>query len=285
MSVPDQFHISWQNDIASYTLAADATVETAYPLTNAQSQGANEPAVLDMTGETAVAITGSSATTRTATCFAMHNHTAPDGTTVRLRLYAGEGQTGTVMYDSTATDVMHNIPFGSIIAGIDAIEGNFEDEGQMKAHFSLWFESVEYKSFQVDIANAGGFTNDLLQIDKLWLGFAYCPTYGPEHGWGATQLDDSIHQRKPGGGMDTVPGISRRVLNLDFKMLENSERHVLRHILDRAKKGGDLLITMDPNDTKSQNYETTSIYRRTSDMTFVSEFFNGNSFAISVEEN
>lgn len=285
MSVPDRFHISWKNDIAAYTLAADATVEAAYPLTNCQNKFANMWAVLDMTGETAVAITGSSATTRTATCFAVHNHNCPDGTTVRLRLYPNESQGGTPVFDSTATDVMHNIPFGSIIAGIDAIEGNFEDEGQMKTHFSLWFDSVEYKSFKIDIANTGGFTNNALRIDKLWLGFAYCPHLGPERGFESALLDDSEHQRKPGGGMETVQGDVRRNLNLKFGFLPNSERHVMRHIFDRAKKGGDLLITMDPNDAQSYNYETTSIYRRTSAASFVNTFYNSNDIGLSVEEN
>lgn len=285
MAVRDVFHISWQNDIASYTLAADATVETAYPLTNCQNSTANMPAVFDMTAETEVAITGSSATTRTATCFAVHNHTCPDETTVRLRLYAGETQTGTVVYDSTATDVMHNIPFGSIIAGIDAIEGNFEDSGHMKTHFSLWFDSVQYKSFKIDIANAGGFTSNALSIDKLWLGFAYAADYGPERGFVSTLIDDSEHQRKPGGGMETVAGDVRRSLNLQFKGVTSAERHVLRRILDVAKMGGDLLATMDPNDLLSMNYETTSIYRRVSQASFANAYYNGNELGLSVEEN
>ncbi len=285
MSVPDRFHISWQNDIAAYTLAADVTVETAYPLTNCQNKFANRWTVLDMTGETTVAVTGSSATERAATCFAVHNHNCSDGTTIRLRLYPDESQGGTAVYDSGEQDVMHNVPFGSIIAGIDAIEGNFEDIDHMKTHFSLWFETVEYKSFRIDITNASGFTDDALRIDKLWLGFAYCPAYGPARGFGSALIDDSEHQRKPGGGMETVQGDVRRSLSLQFGFVQNSERHVLRNILDRAKKGGDLLLTMDPNDAQSYNYETTSIYRRTSDVAFVNAFYNSNDLGLSVEEN
>lgn len=284
MSLPNEFHISWKNDLASYTLAADATVETAYPLTNCQNSNASEWTAFDMTGETAVAITGSSATPRTGTCFAMHNHNAPDETTVRLRLYAGEGQTGTVMYDSTATDVMHNIPFGSIIVGIDAIEGNFEDEGHMRTHFSLWFPSVEYKSFRIDIANAGGFTDDALLVDKLWLGYAHALERSPLWGFQSAQTDDSVHQRKPYGGMETIEGCVRRGMNLEF-VAENDDRHIIRHILDRAKKGGDLLCTMDPNDVLSMHYETTSIYRRLNDTSFAATYYDGNQFGLALEEN
>lgn len=285
MSVPDRFHIAWQNDIAAFTLASTVAAETAYPLTNMQSAIANMPTVIDMTGETTVALTFSSATAGTATCFAIHNHTLPDGTTVRLRLYPDESQGGTTVYDSTATDVMHNVPFGSIISGIDAIEGNFEDINHLKTHFSLWFDSVVYKSGQIDITNASGFTDDLLQIDKLWLAFAYCPSMGPSHGWDMPLIEGGEHQRKPGGGMETVQREVRRSMSVQFEGVLNSERHVLRNILGRAKLGGDLLMTLDPNDVKSMNYETTSIYRRTSNVGFKGVYYNGNDFNLAVEEN
>lgn len=287
MSVPDQFHISWRNDIASYTMEADVTVEDAYPLTNCQNPHANEWTVFDMTGETTVVITGSSATERSATCFAMHNHDAPDGTTVRLELFPNESQGGTATYDSTATDVMHNVAFGELIAGYDPIEGNYEDTGHLKTHFSLWFETVTYKSWRITITNATGFTNDALKIDKLWLGFAWYPPYGIDHGGESTIIDDSEHTRKKGGGMETVEDCLRRSLRVQFNpaSLENVTRNRLRFVFDQAKMGGDLLVTLDPNNARSQNYETTSIYRRTNAVSFVSAFYNGNEHAIALEEN
>lgn len=285
MSVPDRFHIAWQNDLAAFTLASDVAAETAYPLTNMQDKIANHFTVIPMTGETTVAITGSDSTDRTATCFALHNHNMPDGTTIRLRLYPDASQGGTAVYDSTATDVQHNIPFGALIAGYDPIEGNFEDNSSMKTHFSLWFDTVVYKSFQIDITNSSGFTNDLLQMDKGYLAPAYCAERGPERGFGSTIIEGSEHQRKPGGGMETVQREIRRSLNLQFKGVSNSERHILRHILDRAKLGGDILVTMDPNDAQSMNYETTSIYRRVSTNSFANNYFNGSDFSLAVEEN
>ncbi|MDX1489738.1 MAG: hypothetical protein R3332_00475 [Pseudohongiellaceae bacterium] len=286
MALRDSFHISWQNDLAAFTLSSDVSAETAYPLTNLQSKIANKPLVIDMTGETTVAITDTDgATDRSATCFALHNHNFPDGTTVRLRLYPDATQGGTAVYDSGEVDVMHNVPFGALLAGIDQIEGNFEDESSLKTHVSLWFDTVTYKSFQIDITNDSGFTDDLLQVDKGWLGAAYCPEYGPEQGFESNLIEGSEHQRKPGGGMETVQREVRRSLALEFKVMSNAERHTIRHMLDRAKKSGDLLVTMDPNDAKSMNYELTSIYRRTSSQSFVARFFNGNDMALMLEEN
>ena len=284
MSVPDRFHISWQNDIASYTIASDVAAETAYPLTNMQNANANEFTVIDMSADSAVVFTGSSATLRTATCFSIHNHTMPSDNTARLELFDGESQTGTTVYDSTTTSIAHTRPWGSIIAGINPLGGYFEATSNMKTHFSLWFESVEYKSFRITIS-APTSTDDLLRIDKLWLGFAFCPRYGPEFNHQSTQVEPSEHDRKPGGGMETVEDYSYREMSFEFAGVENSERHVLRSILDEAKKGGDLLITNDPNDVKSQNYEMTSIFRRTTNNSFSAAKFNWNNFGLAVEEN
>ena len=287
MSVPNRHHIAWQNDFAAVTIAASETAETAYPLTNMQNQNANEPTVIDMTGETTVAITDvdSPDSFKSATCWALHNHNFPDGTTARLRLYDAINQGGSVVYDSTALDVMNNVPIGSIIAGVDPIEGNFEDFSRLKTHFSRFFETVEWKSFQIDITNAGGFTDDLLQVDKVWIAFAFCPQKNPNVGLTSTLLDDSEHFKKPGGGMETVSGDVRRSMSLDYSNIVSAQRHTIRYILDKATMGGDLLISIDPNDALSYRYEMTSIYRRTNDMSFITFYLDGNGFSLTVEEN
>lgn len=304
MALPNRFHISTLNNAVRFrtqsgawsnvTLASTIAAESAYPLTNLQNQNANEWATFDMTAQTALVITdlNSADEWRAANCFAIHNHDFPDGTTVRLQLYDAINQGGTEVYDSTATDVMHNIPFASLIAGQDAIEGNFEDEGQMKTHFSLWFDDpnsaeapVEYKSFKVTITNAAGFTDNVLKMDKLWLGWAYCPQYGPSRGANNTLVEDSEHQRKPGGGMDTVEGDVRRSMRLQFRAVPDAEEQTLTHQLDKAKMGGDVLATLDPNDARGKKYKNTSIFRRLSEQSWDDAFYNGNEFGIALEEN
>lgn len=304
MSLPDRFHISTLNNAVRFrteagawsdiTLASTVAAESAYPLTNMQNEDANDWAVIDMTGQTTVAITdsGSANVTRDACLLIIQGHNCPRNTTVRLRLYDAIDQGGSVVYDSTALNIRNTVPVGSTIAGFDPIEGDFEDEGQMKPVFSLFFDDpadegdlVAYKSFRIDITCADGFTDDTLKIDKLWLSWAYCPEHGPERGFGSTLIDDSEHQRKPGGGMETVEGDVRRSLNGQFRIVENYERHVIRHLLDRAKMGGDIVVTMDPNDTQSMKYETTFIGRRMNEQTWENEFYNGNRFGFAVEEN
>lgn len=508
MTLPDRWHISWQNDIADFTLTASPVAETAYPITNAQNKNSNEPAVLDVNAVTAASITASGSAQLTATCFSLHNHNMPTDNGARLRLYENASQAGKLLKDTgsssvafdgstqyatipdsaenslvgtiftfyarikpddsspasaeyffskwttagnqrgwsfrinsdstisiiisedgtgtggtgtsdnaaswSATDpitvkaeynsttgltnfweytettegylpsidgadfdyldsnslwdsigtgddtgttggpvdvsavvmaggldgaasfdgdfvraaayvdgsiiadadirrhitgstlttenaetatlvgsptvtpvydsVAHTIPFGSIISGIDPLGGSFEAEGNLKAHYSTWFDSVVYRSLRIDL-DLPTSTNDTLSIDKIWLGFAWSPTYGPEYGHQSTIVDPSEHQRKPGGGLETVEDYSYKIQLLKFRGHASSERHVLRSILDRAKKGGDLLCTMDPYNNLSLNYEMTSIFRRTNNASFTAQYYNGHALGLSLEEN
>ena len=106
-----------------------------------------------------------------------------------------------------------------------------------------------------------------------------------EYGYESELRDNSIHLDKPGGGMETIEFEARRYLRLNMQGVSNAERHVIRNIFDRAKKGGDLMITIDPNDTNSKNYDGTSIYRRLSNNTFIARSYNYNDLAIALGEN
>ena len=306
MSLPDWFRIAWQNDAARYrandawhtlTLACNRTVETAYPLTNMQSQRPNFPAAIVMTGQTSAEITDvdSEDDFRTANCFSLHNHNLPAGTTVRLQLYDAINQGGSLVFDSDDTEGLANvenmIPMGADIAGIDPIEGAYEEEGKLKTHFSMWFPDVLYKSHKITITNADGFTNDVILIDKLWLAYAHSFDYGPSYDWDwGVNEDNDTQTPLAGGGYETINGgVTPRRMTLPFELLTQMERHVFRYIMGRAGngsgKGDDLLITMDPNDMKSQKYETTSIYVRLNDQSFRARIFNGNNTELALGEN
>lgn len=303
MSLPDCFHIAWQNDAAVYrandawhnmTWACDQTVEDAYPLTNMQSVRPNLWAAIDMAGETTAVLTDvdSEDDFRTANCFALHNHNLPAGTTVRLQLYDAINQGGSEVFDSDDIEglgtVENTIPMGADIASIDPVEGAYEEEARMKLHFSMYFPAVLYKSAKVTITNADGFTNDVILIDKLWLAYAHSFDYGPSNGW-TWSLDESGDEqmRLAGGGYETINGgVTPRMMRVPFELLTQMERHVYRYIMARnGGKANDLLITMDPNDVRSLKYETTSIYCRLSDQSFVARIYNGNNTDLALGEN
>ncbi len=284
MSVVDRIHIGWRNAIANYELTSDVAAEDAYPLSNMQNSNANEPTVFDMSADDAIQITWSSATEEIAGCFAIHNHNLLTTATVRLRLYAGESQTGTVVFDSTDTTIAHVIPWGAALAGEDPWGGAYEASSNLKTHFSLFFENCLFKSARLDIS-APDTDSDMVSIDKIFIGPSYCPRLGQEWGWTSSIEDRSEHIRKPGGGMETIKREAVRKLLMDFADVYNVDRIVTRNILDRSQKSGDLLVSCDPNDVKGFKFEASSSYRRTSDINFAEAYYNGSSTMLSLEEN
>ena len=266
MSVPNSFHISWENSLAPLTLASSVAAAAALPLSNVQSKISDLVAEFDMTGQTTLVITdlGSPNTTRMAGAFALHNHNVPSGSTLRLRLYSAVNQGGSVVLDKTVS---------------------ISDSERLKPHVSMWFDQVGYRSVRIDISNLGGFPANQLILDKLWLGESFCPSYGPEQGWGSTLVDTSEHQPKPGGGVETLEGVLSRSQDLFFPLVEDVERGVLRRILTQASKGGDLLTTMDPNDARALRLETSSIFRRANDVFFSGKIFNGSDLPLKLVEN
>lgn len=284
MAVSDSLNLSWKNDIGEYTIASDVAAETKYPLTNMQNNIANEPTAIDMTGETSVMFTFSSATERSAGAVAIHGHNCVDGTTVHWKLYPNESLGGTPL-DLGAQSITHNIPLGVVIAGYDAIEGDYEAAGRLKTHWSKCFPNERYKSASCEIANPAGFPDDVLLIDKMWIGFSIAFDIGPDWGFETVQEDGSEHIRKPGGGVETVQREVRRVLRFKVSGTANSERQVSRHTFDRATKSGDLLIIMDPNNVMSLNYEISSIYKRTSDTSYIATHYNWHDWGFAGEEN
>jgi len=287
VAVVDRIHIGWSSYVPGDTIASDRTAETQYPIANMQNSSPNSPTVFDLTGQTVMVLTNSNTVSedRTATCVAVHNHNLPIDTTIKLELFSLTGQGGSTVYDSGAVNVHKSIPFGSVIAGVDGFGSYFIEGSQLKTHFSILFTDVVFRSWRITITNSAGFTNNTISIDKLWLSFAWNPDINPSYGMRSTLLDASEHQKKPGGGVETISREVVRSIQMQFKQMENAQRHTIRHILERAKMGGDLFISADPNNAISLNFEMTSIFRRTNSMTFAHTFFDNNEFGLSVEEN
>jgi hypothetical protein len=282
VSVRDVIHLSVRNWFANFTLSADATVETAYPLTNMQNQNADEPAVIDMTAETSVIIQGTGSTEYVANCFSLFNHNIPADATVRLQLYPEAAYAGTA-YDSTALPAQNAIPWGAFMAS-DEWGDTFDNVSNLKSVFAHLFTAFRFKSFKITIAG-GTWENDAISIDKGWLGAGYAFDMGAVHGTAMTIVDKSSHQPKPFGGMETREGACYRSLKIEFEGMSETEALLVSNMLDRIKKGGDFFCTCDPNNTRGQLFRQSGIFRRDNDLSFIPAYYNGNAFGLAATEN
>jgi hypothetical protein len=282
MSVRDVFHLSVKNWAASFTLSADATVETAYPLSNCLNQISDMPAVIDMTSETSVTIQGTGATDYVANCLCLWNHNIPADATVQLLLYPNASYAGTP-YDSTALEAHSTIPWGGFMAA-DPWSDKYESISNLKRQFIHFFDAFTFKSFKV-VISGGTWENDTVSLDKLWLGPAYAFDLGPSYGAVFSIKDPSIHTRKPSGGIETVELPAYRSMNLDFNNVPDAEQVLAGNLLDYARKGGDVFASADPNNARGMAFRRSGIFRRMTDLDFVAAYFNGSSLGLALEEN
>ncbi len=285
MALDSKIYIGWHNRLTDYTLSSTLAAETAYPLTNMLNQTKGEPTRWNMSATTSTAITFSSATAYAANNFMLKGHNMPSDATVRLRLWADAGQSGTLLYDSTATAIYLTIPWGEMIAGIDPWGNYYDPDSNLDPVFSLGFDIVEFKSGQIDISNPTP-TNDILEIDKLALFYGWTPAYNYEHG-ATTSIEDStkLYETSSGGFLPSnFP--ARRKMEIDFTAMSDQDRSLLTHILvERTTKANDLYIVANPNATGVSKYLHTSIFKRANDASFTQTSYNLNDYPLTLREN
>lgn len=271
--------------MTDYSLSTSLAVESNFPLTNMLNQNKGEPTRWDMSSTTSTAITFSSATAYAGNAFMIKGHNMPSDATVRVRLYAGESQTGTLLYDSTATAIYLIIPWGEMIAGIDPWGNYYDPQSNLDTVFSVGFDTVEFKSAQIDIANPTP-TNGILEIDKMALFFAWTPTYNFENGATTVIEDSTIMNQTVAGGFRPSNFPARRRMDINFSYMSDQDRSLLSHILvERTTKANDLYIIANPNATGVSKYLHTSIFKREGDSEFTQTEYNFNDYALILREN
>jgi|GEM_PF-2889862 len=289
MSLRDTFHIGWQNELVGMALSSTIAAEAAHPLLNVLSQIKRKPARWDMTGESTLSIKGTSVNQFSLTAFILKGHNLASDATVRIRVFAGESQTGDVSYDSDdvpGADKIYTIkPWGESIAGIDPWGNYYDPSSNLDRVYSLPLTStVRGKSVQIDLFVPTP-TNGFVEIDKLAAFFAWAPAYGFDRGSVATIADDSKHTVMRSGGVRTTTLPARRRLDYDFNFLPDTDRNVFMSILEERGKGGDLYIISNPSWTGYDKFLGSSIFRRDNDASYKNMYHNGNTLAGRFLEN
>jgi hypothetical protein len=277
-----KLHIVTSSDLDQLTLTESPSAEALLPIANVLNVDRGK--LTRWTGSpTTVTITASRVSAGDsafyASGFGIARHDFADDVTVRLRLYEGIDQTGAVAYDSTALTTATTIPWGVFIAGVDTWGATFSLG--IPSIFSNWFDPVAYKSLQIDIVNP---TATTLDIGRIYLGYAFVPTSNFSYGSVIEWIDPSKHNRTDGGGLrtETVPSYRRFEIPLDWMSDTNRER--LSWLLERVTKGGDMLMTLNPNATGRESLENTAVCKRVVNNKFARRYNNINSTKLVLEE-
>ena len=186
--------------------------------------------------------------------FVLWRHNLTGAATLRLKLWAGAGQTGTLLYDSGAVSIGDIIPYGEYVYGVDTY-GAWLFQKWLVACTVLWFESVSALSFELavsDPANTAGY----IEAARIYLGQYFEPQTNISYGYKLRWEDESAQERTDGGSLRTDTREPYRVFSINMSKLTEAERAALSEIYRINGKSKDLFFTGHPEDTgtKGRDY-------------------------------
>lgn len=257
MTIESKLYIAVENTIANLTPVVTPAPEAELPATNLLDDRRNKVCRITGLADDAIAIKGGSATDYNYSCFAFWGWDFADDVTVRFRIFADDSQGGATMYDSTALSPHVTIPWGSMIPGVDPW-GDVYTVAPPSLYI-IFFDTVVGKSYQIDIDNPTAATVDM---GLIFSGWAWTPSKNIDYGQATGWVDNSIHSRTSGGGLKTQAVDSYRRLSFSLTQMTKLDRETISHLLETAGKEGDILLSLDPNETTRELIENSMICRR-----------------------
>ncbi len=186
--------------------------------------------------------------------FVLWRHNLTGAATLRLKLWAGSGRTGTLLYDSGSVAIGSIVPYGQYVYGVDTY-GAWLFQNWPVACAILWFSPVSALSFELQIADPAN-TAGYVQASRVFLGQYFSPPDNFSYGGKMRWEDDSTQERTDGGSLRTDSREPYRVFRFDMNWLAEADRAGLAEILRVSGKSRDLFLSMYPGqgDTKDRDY-------------------------------
>ncbi len=209
------------NDADAAVLTSSAFL-ASLPVENLQVEGrARVARTVNATGDKV--INGNWSVAKIASAIVLYGCNFSSAATLRVQLWDGENQTGSVVHDSGVNPALDAIGWGEFGWGLSSWGATaFEDWAS--AFSVLWFPQVySARSFRItinDASNAAGF----IQIKRLLIGAYFEPFVNFEYGLSATWVDNSVQTRTMGRSINTDKRAQFRSLSGNLSGLNASER-------------------------------------------------------------
>lgn len=208
------------NDADDAVMTSSDFVATL-PETNLQVEGrALVARTADATGNKVVL--GEWPSVRIIGACVLYNHNLSALATWRLECWDGPGQTGSVVYDSTAVAALAPLGWGEFRWGV-VPWGATVFSGWGSAYSVLWFVPVPVRSWRLtllDASNADGY----LQAKRLLMGLPFSPAVSAEFGLEMGWQDTSTQRRTQARSIRTDVGVMYRALSGSLERLDAVER-------------------------------------------------------------
>lgn len=212
-------------------------------------------------------VSGDWAASQACSGFVLWRHNLTGAATLRLKLWAGVGKTGTLLYDSGDVAIGDIIPWGEFTWGVDTWGAWLFQDWPVAATI-IWFASVSALSFEIaisDPANTAGY----IQASRIYLGQYFSPDQNFSFGGKLRWEDDSTQERTEGGSLRTDTREPYRVARISLDELSEIERASLSEILRINGKTSDIFFCAYPEDagTKGRDYSFAAKIIQMPDMT------------------
>lgn len=192
---------------------------------------------------------------RQVNAFAIWRHNFSGAAGLRLRLYSGLNQSGTLLYDSGVIKLGTIIPWGELVWGVDTYGAELFEDWPVASHV-MWFDPVRPLSFELSVddpANPDGY----MQASRLVAGSYFSPTVNFSRPFRMRWEDESTQERTDGGTLRTDEREPYRVFNFRLDWLDEAERAALAEVLRQQAKSKTFFLSMFPGDvgTKRRDFE------------------------------
>jgi hypothetical protein len=232
------------NESDSATLTASPVLVATLPVENLQDQ--TRARLARTTGlATPQYIRGDWPAQKAISAFALVRHNLTAGATLRLKLWDGHNQTGTLVYDSGDVSLGEGIPgWGTFGWGVVPWGASIFSDWPV-AFATLWFTLVSALSFELQMTDSGN-TAGYMEASRLFLGKYFEPLKNMSYGVDCHWEEDTEQTQTDGGTIRSDPFTPYRLWQFDLGSLTSSEIASLMQFARNTGKRSDLFVSCYP---------------------------------------
>jgi hypothetical protein len=226
------------------TLGSSGTFETNLPLTNLAIPSRSKTARTTTDADFNITENFTESQYCSAFCITQFNFTT--AATIRLRIYSGENQTGTLLYDSGVTNIYELKGWGEFIWAIPDSWGDTWNTEDTAPIFILFFDSVIFKSILVDISDSSN-PDNYIEIGRMFYGQTSELAVDVDEGLSIGYEENTKQFRTASGTLRANQATPFRVLNFSRSVISDSEQLLLLQQTKKTGKRVDLLVSVYPD--------------------------------------
>ena len=253
--MPANLRILAPNAFDTATLSASPAMVATLPVTNLQDT--MRARVARTVGLPAPQfIRGNFAATQTLSGFVLWRHNLTVAGSLRLKVWDGLNQTGTLLYDSGSINLGVVVGWGEFTWGIDPW-GAGAFSSWAVSYYVQWFAPVQGAlSFEIQISDPAN-TAGYMEVGRVFLGAYFEPTTNFEYGVDLSWEEDTEQERTEGGSLRSDNREPWRLLRLDLNEITEGERATLMEILRINGKRNEVFVSCFPSfgGNKERDYQ------------------------------